>query len=480
MGNHPSKISNILSKQIGKCTLTTSAYDTAWVARLKDKNNKPLFPKALAWLENNQLEDGSWGSKTITYYHDRIISTLIAIIALTEQAGNRSQIESGLSFINKNIKNLKKDEHVTIAFELLFPSLILTAQDLGLGVEAEHQETQKYLKLREKKLSAIPLETLYKYKSSLSYSLEFLENYPNINHPNLAIHQEENGSFGNSPSATAFMLKYLPDNIAAKDYLQTIYTEYEGGFPCFYTIDLFERSWALNYLIDFKATDQYASEVEPHLNYLKENWKDKGIASSKYFSAINLDDTAVAFRVLSHLNEQPNPEVFQIFSSKDTFVGHIGETQPGISHLANLAAAVSELPKNNKLRNKVFGLISEQIPQPKSDKWNLSRYYAASRLPLAFFQEYEKIAKNHLQFLLNSQNPDGSWGITGNQQDTDYALLLARKLNSLNNPHLLSAIEKGREYLNNSTPTAVNYWIAKSLYRPKTLESLLTELNLNY
>jgi len=78
--------------------LMCTAYDTAWLARLGalDWN---LSSRALNWISENQLPDGSWGAWMPMYYHDRVISTLGAMILLAthgRRTFDRRQIERGL------------------------------------------------------------------------------------------------------------------------------------------------------------------------------------------------------------------------------------------------------------------------------------------------------------------------------------------------------------------------------------------------
>src|SRR5687768_17883149 len=49
-----------------------------------------LFRSAMEWISENQLPDGSWGAKDIFHYHDRVICTLAAMIALTHR-GRRAR-----------------------------------------------------------------------------------------------------------------------------------------------------------------------------------------------------------------------------------------------------------------------------------------------------------------------------------------------------------------------------------------------------
>lgn len=50
---------------MGDGELGISAYDTAWVALIKNIDgsdiNAPQFPSCLKWIADNQLPDGSWG-----------------------------------------------------------------------------------------------------------------------------------------------------------------------------------------------------------------------------------------------------------------------------------------------------------------------------------------------------------------------------------------------------------------------------------
>ena len=59
------------------------AYDTAWLARLAPHFPGRGFESALPWLRQHQNTDGSWGGR-VRHYHDRIINTLSALIALKQ------------------------------------------------------------------------------------------------------------------------------------------------------------------------------------------------------------------------------------------------------------------------------------------------------------------------------------------------------------------------------------------------------------
>src|ERR1043165_7283766 len=67
----------------GAGEMDSVAYDTAWIARLAPHFPGNGFEQALEWLRWHQHGDGCWGG-ALVHYHDRIISTLAAIIALRE------------------------------------------------------------------------------------------------------------------------------------------------------------------------------------------------------------------------------------------------------------------------------------------------------------------------------------------------------------------------------------------------------------
>lgn len=77
--------------------INASAYDTAWVALVKDVNGsgRPQFPSSLEWIVNNQLADGSWGDHLLFSAHDRIINTLACVIALTSWNIHPSKCQKG-------------------------------------------------------------------------------------------------------------------------------------------------------------------------------------------------------------------------------------------------------------------------------------------------------------------------------------------------------------------------------------------------
>ncbi|MDO9131344.1 MAG: hypothetical protein Q7U34_15920, partial [Anaerolineales bacterium] len=135
-----------LLKDIGPGRMSSTAYDTAWVARLGEIDQE-LSSQAMNWICENQLPDGSWGASEPFYYHDRVISTLAAMIALTyrgKRIQDHKQIERGLLALERIVaganQGLQDDPNgATVGFEMIAPTLVAEAEKLGLiRVKGEH------------------------------------------------------------------------------------------------------------------------------------------------------------------------------------------------------------------------------------------------------------------------------------------------------------------------------------------------------
>src|SRR3990172_31394 len=132
----------------------SGAYDTAWIARLAPHYRGRGFGDAITWLRNHQRRDGSWGG-AILHYHDRLISTLAAIIALREVGEgyeDEQRIRAGETFLWRENGRLSYDAHDTIAFPVLALALVNEASTMDLDVPVDlFQDADKI----EKKLNLL-------------------------------------------------------------------------------------------------------------------------------------------------------------------------------------------------------------------------------------------------------------------------------------------------------------------------------------
>ena len=96
--NLTEEIRRLLVNLGGPGKMASVAYDTAWAARLTELD-EPMGERALEWLRAHQLPDGSWGASEPRYYHDRVICTLSAMIALARYgcAQDRARLDNLLA-----------------------------------------------------------------------------------------------------------------------------------------------------------------------------------------------------------------------------------------------------------------------------------------------------------------------------------------------------------------------------------------------
>src|SRR6266542_770383 len=83
-----------LLDSLGEGHISESAYDTAWVARIRNpsKPDQPQFPDSYDWLLSHQHADGSWGAH-LPFAHDRLICTLAALITLSDSSYRKGESE---------------------------------------------------------------------------------------------------------------------------------------------------------------------------------------------------------------------------------------------------------------------------------------------------------------------------------------------------------------------------------------------------
>jgi len=149
-----------LIDEIGPGHMGSTAYDTAWTARLGEIDWN-LSSRALAWLAENQLPNGSWGAPAPMYYHYRVLCTLAAMIARSERARRgqdklhsekvkvaRERIVSGAT------QGLQSDPSgATVGFEMIAPTLTAEAEKLGLIKRPGDRILERLSKQSAKKLS---------------------------------------------------------------------------------------------------------------------------------------------------------------------------------------------------------------------------------------------------------------------------------------------------------------------------------------
>lgn len=478
-----SEIENTLNN-LGEVDLPPAAYDTAWVARIPDESDpaKPLFPQCLAWLKDNQHEDGSWGSQLHTeYYYDKVICTLAAMVCLAtwQHKGMplHSHIERGTAYLNNAMNLLHKNKYRTVGFEILFPALFEEALTLEIPL-VRNSIIDKMLLLKEEKLKRISFDTIFEKCNTLLHSLEGIPAHA-IDWDKILRLQDRTGSFLTSPSATAFVYMHTR-NRHSLDYLNRILEKY-GYIPVGHPLDIFEIAWCLKIISKLELRTCFEPAYESKLKILKKHWSDtRGISWSSAFDLPDLDDTSVVYSLLSSGGQGPGPAVFRNFYKDNNLFCFPGELDSSPTHLFHFLHGYNgdDTIMVNTAWQQLTGLLNDEW----RDKWHLSPYYLTSLAVEPLLQRHYPDALNMIHFILNSQHADGGWGAgRSDPEETGWAcitlMICLSHLAPNEHGYMKKCLGEGVRFLAagraSGQNTLSNLWIEKCLYVPYNIVNTL-------
>ena len=465
---------------VGASLLDSCAYDTAWVAALRAPDNLavPRFPGCLDWLRTHQHLDGSWGAAW-PYYHDRLISTLRAILTLDEwrdSPGDAAQIERGSHYIWRNAGRLADDPWETVGFERLFPALLEQAAARNLSLP--YAAFGGVLRRRAAALVGAPLSLAYDYRMPPVTPLEALGDRFDPHRAGGV--QEPTGGVALSPAATAFLLAHRPDDRAAPAYLQRALREgtWDRGAPTCWPLETWERSWALlHFQHAVPDLDRALPDVtRPLLQFLDDTRQPDGWAATRVSSVKEADTTGVCFAVLGQAGYDLDPQLLYQYEEADSFRRHLLECPPSISPNAHVLDALhycDPATRGPRVEKVVRFLREARHPGGFwSDRRHISPYYITSHVVLAAHDFAPDLVAPAIDWILHTAWPGGGWGHyhTATQEETAYAVLALLAWRDAGHGVPQDALERGTGYLQaHWSPTALDYpplWIGKGLLAP--------------
>jgi halimadienyl-diphosphate synthase len=452
--------------------MSPSAYDTAWIARLGDSAPE-LSQPALGWLRANQLEDGSWGTPGLVYHHERLICTVAALNALAHNAdpADRERIEAGKAALPTYMDALGEDgSGATLGFELIVPTLL--EEGRALGIIEGNTDTLFYemAARRTVKLAALP-KGMVDRTVTVAFSSEMfgLDAISLLDLPNL---QEKNGSIAYSPSATAYYLIAIkPGDTDALNYLRSAVDE-NGAAPNCTPIDTFEVGWALwNYHLAYPDHPDLQAAAQPHLDFLRGHWlPGRGIASAGGFTLIDGDTTGIVYEVMRRFGREPDVQALYSYEVDTHFRCFPLESDPSISTNIHLLGGFNAV--NHKADTRAVGKILDFLARERTDegiwfdKWHASPYYATAHALIAALPHRPELVAQGAEWMLNTQNDDGSWGYyLPTLEETAYAIQALVMWRRAGYDAPLEVLHRGAEWLQaNRQAPLTPLWIGKSLY----------------
>ena len=469
-------------KELGPGSKSITAYDTAWVARLGEID-WDLSSHALNWLCEHQLSDGSWGANNIYYYHDRVISTLAAMISLTRRGRRQQdtkQVEKGLLALEQIIsgatQGLMADPNgATVGFEMIVPTLVAEAERLGLITQQKDRLLGRLSVMRSKKLSMIEGKRINR-NITLAYSAE-MAGEDNISIFDLDNLQEGNGSVANSPSATAYFVTHIDqDNQAALSYLRETIDSSNGGVSFTYPYDIYERAWVLwNIAIapPLMENQEIRNFCQSHLQFLECAWKPgRGVGFSTSFSLCDGDDTSVTYEALAKFGCKMDIDTLLSYEMEDHFRCYPLEITSSIGANVHMLGALKQagFDKEHPAIQKILEFLrrNQQASGFWIDKWHISPYYVTAHAMIACKEYESELCQAAVNWILAMQREDGSWGSIhqSTAEETAYciqALVLWQRNGSVPPEKINKAVSWLEQNQDTYHPAL---WISKSLNSP--------------
>lgn len=472
-----------LLKKIGPGKMSNLSYDTAWIARLGEIHYE-LSNNALAWLSEHQLSDGSWGAASPYYYHDRVISTLAAMIVLMRRGRrnqDRKQLEDGLLALERithgATRGLQADPNgATVGFEMIAPTLVEEAESLGIIKQQGDRILGRHSRARVRKL-----EMLHGMKINRTMTHAFSSEMAGVDGQHILDVenlQEVNGSVGNSPSATAYYaLQLRPGDARAIEYIQRS-IDINGGAPNVAPFDVFEPAWTLWNISLLGLPDEETMNLcKPHLDKLVSHWKPgTGIGHASEYTPKDSDDTALVYELFRRFGYPVDIQAVLSYEEETHFRCFALEANPSISANIHVLGALkaagfdSEHPAVVKVLKFLKGnRLDERF---WFDKWHASPYYPTAHAIIAAHGLDNDMCLDAMSWIVETQNPDGSWGYyrTPTAEETTYCLQALLYWERNGGKVLHRRIEMGINWLmeNQSAPYPP-LWIGKGLYCPENV-----------
>lgn len=455
--------------------LTTSAYDTGWLARVRAPwdSGQLAFPEALDWLLSHQNEMGAWSGP---FPHD-ILPTMSALVALRSvpedlaprcaEAAQRAQ-----AYLNASLSNWNIQQYDSVGFEVQLPTLVQALRKLG--IELEVPNFNDIIDMMQAKLVRAAGAHLARGQSSLVYSLEAL--VTSMDHDLLPRLRSPNGHYGHSPAATAAVLQNARWDEQSAIWLRNLQARHDGGVPNVFAIDAFEAAWSLHFLLSADSSLAALSTCSRIVMRLRDGLDAvRGIswATEDYFPQ-DSDDTGLVIAALRLAGVPVEPLVLLRFEASDCFVCWANERNASVSANAHVLEAFATAPTHQRYRGQIAKatrfLLSVRRPDGSwLDKWHASPYYALFCAVRALALHPDPVVREEVRrstdWLLKRQAEDGSWGEWGpSTEETAYAVLA---LTHSPTREASESLKRGQAWLEaHYLDPRPELWIGKQLYSP--------------
>ena len=453
--------------------ISAAAYDTAFVARLRqpDDPNALAYPQTLAWLLRSQNADGSFGT-TLPIPKDKLVSTLSALVALADLPQNlqdgiahRARTRA-LRFLYEDTGNWQTGPDMA-GFELVLPAVLDEAKVRGLPLP--YERFMGISAQRDAKIGHIPPRLIYNVKTPLLHSLEYLGNRLDVEAARAQL--SPNGSFANSPSATAYFLLKTRDEQAHEYIALLLRNRGDGSIPTVAPFEVFEIAWVL---YNLARAGHRPAEASPLLRYLAQSLTDDGVGVSREGLRADADDTALTLSVLHRYGYPISAGPLRPFEGVNFFFTFPLERDASVTanaHVLEVLQVVPPFPRQFVIAQKVVRYLRDARVDGDHwvDKWHGSPFYATAHAVFALTASAPDACAKAFSWLRDSQREDGSWGwfSGGTPEETAYAVQALMLAPAEFQVGMKQPFERAAAYLNETEgEPVIPMWVGKTLYGP--------------
>uniref|UniRef100_A0ACD5V2U0 Uncharacterized protein n=1 Tax=Avena sativa TaxID=4498 RepID=A0ACD5V2U0_AVESA len=284
-----------IRKELQEPQWSPSPYDTAWVAMvpLQGIPEAPCFPQCVEWILQSQHDNGSWGINEYDLSTDKssLLSTLACIIVLKKWDVGPEHISKGLYFIGRNFSVvMDKQTAAPVGFNVNFTGMISLAISMGLEFPMQQTDLDGILDIRRMELERFVDDKSYATKAYMTYIAEGLGDMLDWNE--VMRFQRKNGSFFNSPSATAAAVIYNNDDKALQ-YLNLLVSKFGSSVPTVFPSNIYCQLSMVDSLEKIGISHHFSSEIKSILDMTYNFWlqRDEEIM-------LDVATCAMAFRIL--------------------------------------------------------------------------------------------------------------------------------------------------------------------------------------
>jgi hypothetical protein len=212
----------------------------------------------------------------------------------------------------------------------------------------------------------------------------------------------------------------------------------------------------------------------PHLDFLQKNWKPGlGAGFAANYAPKDGDGTSIVFDVLTHFGYSVDLAAVMHYEDPYYFRCFDLESTPSISTNIHVLSALHQanLGRKHPEVQKVIHFLQE-IRAGKPfwfDKWHASPYYPTAHAVIACVNYDETMAHEAIQWILATQNRDGSWGYydVPTAEETAYCLQALSVWRDYKGRVPDKALWRGAMWLSkHMDPPYPPLWIGKCLYSP--------------